>query len=205
MSPDSSDVLFELPMSENVQVPDDKEKRKYLEEIERLKGYLLQLDEEIVQEARSSEEKVRYLEEEISTRDVRIEQLEDRIEADTEDIIFSLGEENEHLKEMIKSAGDERTTLQSERDNLQAALGLFQASNSMGFCLIGVVDFQEEISLQMTSSNQKIAELEASLEKAQAQLESQKVHHIRGLFKLVRHPESKTIAIKPSWKSWSET
>ena len=178
MSSKKDNVLCELPTSEkNVHVLDDKEKKNYLEEIQRLKEHLLQLDEEIVQEARNNEEKVRQLEEEIATRDTRIERLEDRIEADIEDIIFNLSEENEHLKEMIKSARDERTTLQAERDNLQTALDLFQASNSIvPYRLINLIDFQEELSLQMTSSNRRIAELEESLERAQVQLEKQKVN-----------------------------
>lgn len=46
------------------------------------------------------------------------------------------------------------------------------------YCLIGFVDIQEEISLQMASSNQKIAKLEDNLERAQAQLQTQKVQHI---------------------------
>ena len=133
MSPVDSkndDVLCGLSVSEkNLQVLDDKERKKYLEEIQRLKGHLLQLDEEIVQDAKNNEEKVRHLEGEIATRDARIEQLEDRIDADTEDIIFNLSEENEHLKEMIKCARDEYAILQAEKDNLQTALDLFQASS----------------------------------------------------------------------------
>lgn len=102
--------------------------RQYQGEIERLKAFLVQLDEQIGSESLASSKRIDMLEAALSRRDEQLAELQSRLDLHQEAVLGQLEEENGQLRELLHHQETSVHKLQTERDNLSSALDMMQAS-----------------------------------------------------------------------------
>lgn len=107
---------------------DPDRERKYQDEIERLKSFLVQLDEQIGEESLASLKKLEMLEASLASRDEQIAELQSRLDMDHEAALEQIEEENQQLKALLNNQEISLHRVQAERDNLASALDMMQAS-----------------------------------------------------------------------------
>lgn len=138
---------------------------KYLQEIERLKSFLLQLDEEINDDTKRTQETIQDLETRIADRDRIIEELQG-----SEEIVEHLQDENMRLKEIIQEQERTIVELSEKNNNLQTALVMLQTSEDCVMVNVILVDVQEEISMGLLESKRRLMEAEKKTEEAYRRL-----------------------------------
>lgn len=111
----------------------DKE-RKYRDEIERLKAFLVQLDEQIGEEALANRNRVGALEAALSSREEQMAKLQSHFDLDHGAALDQLEEENGQLKALLSHQEASLHKVQAERDNLASALDMMQASKQSTPC-----------------------------------------------------------------------
>lgn len=107
---------------------DPDRERKYQDEIERLKSFLVQLDEQISEESLVSIKKVEMLEAALASRDDQVAELQSRLDMDHEAVLEQVEEENQQLKALLNDQEITLHKVQAERNNLASALDMMQAS-----------------------------------------------------------------------------